>query len=906
MQINKENKMKKLIFLVSLLLIVCMASAAQIWIEDFSDNAIQGKGATGTGATTPAEVDLAGVTKWAVDISNVDNAEGNSTGLYATTDWWRVQNYLFEGRDLDGDQNGSDGGAIWYSESIDISGYSDVGVSLWVYATGGLEPADFIRASYQIDGGTVTSFGYMNDPDGLDTTWSVNGLSGSSLVVWVEADCNASGEYIRFDDVSVTGTPSSSETITTGAISTAPFNPGGTGTVAFTGSGTFANGATFTAQLSDGTGAFGSPTDIGTYTLSAETVDPAADIDITIPDPLPGDIGYVIRVVCDNPVVIGSDSAPFTVNGVTVTPAGAQYVMVGQAITPLTANIVGSAIQGQWAVSETSGGPYMPSGISDNPLSLVTPSAGKGYLVFAVMFAEGSIYSNEVLITTTEAPTIPYHEDFLAFPPAGWQNNSNWYSGNSSYAGGVAPEASIGYSSYAVGDNLVSCPINTSGYSSLDVTWCQSISTYSGGTGSFELGLFTSTDGINWGPAVWTYTYTGANDNENQGVTIYTTDGVGSPNLYLKFEFVAQDLNRLSYWNIDELVVKDSAENQDTEAVPTGDPAIDFDSPHTGIVIQFGGVTASGNVTVMFFNEGPINTNGITDENVSVYRWNVDPDDEIVFSEAWIAFDLDYISRPGIIDPTNVNVWHRSSEFEDFTMIDGADVFYDGAMNAIIARVDGFSEFVFGSDEETLPVELSGFHASYASEGYVSLQWMTQSESDMLGYHVLRSETDNADDALMITTNLVVALNSPNETSYEYEDTDVEIDNTYYYWLSAVELDGSATLYGPTAITIEDDEEETPDFNYVTSMSQNSPNPFNPTTSIDFSLQDDAHVTLKIYNSRGQLVKTLIDEERTRGDDHSATWNGTDDNNNSCGSGIYFYKLETGSKTITKKMMMIK
>ncbi len=785
-----------------------------------------------------------------------------------------------------------------------------LGTITFQYAKYGTDSvAPILRVEYSTNEGvdwTQVGSDFDSNTQADLTEWSEEVNVAGNVRIRITSISGTVGKRANIDDIVLTDYASSTESIVTGAVSNAPFNPGGTGSVAFTSTGTFAAGCVFSAMLSDVNGSFASATEIGTYTLAAETTDPSGSINFTIPDPCEGGTMYAIRVEADNPAVLGSESAPFTVNGVTVTPAGAQYVMVGQAITPLSVNIVGSPMEGQWCGSHTSGGPYVATGVTDNPFNLVPPSTGTAYLVFGVLFAEGFIFSNEVMITATEAPTIPYHEDFLAFPPAGWQNNSNWYSGNSSYAGGVAPEASIGYSSYAVGDNLVSCPINTSGYSSLDVTWCQSISTYSGGTGSFELGLFTSTDGINWGPAVWTYTYTGANDNENQGVTIYTTDGVGSPNLYLKFEFVAQDLNRLSYWNIDELVVKDSAENQDTEAVPTGDPAIDFDSPHTGIVIQFGGVTASGNVTVMFFNEGPINTNGITDENVSVYRWNVDPDDEIVFGEAWIAFDLDYIPRPGIIDPTNVNVWHRSSEFEDFTMIDGADVFYDGAMNAIIARVDGFSEFVFGSDEETLPVELSGFHASYASEGYVSLQWMTQSESDMLGYHVLRSETDNADEAMMITTNLVVAHNNSNETAYEYEDTDVEIDNTYYYWLSAVELDGSATLYGPTAITIEDDEEETPDFNYVTSMSQNSPNPFNPTTSIDFSLQDDAHVTLKIYNSRGQLVKTLIDEERTRGEQVPTVWNGTDDNNNSCGSGIYFYKLETGSRTITKKMMMIK
>ncbi len=93
---------------------------------------------------------------------------------------------------------------------------------------------------------------------------------------------------------------------------------------------------------------------------------------------------------------------------------------------------------------------------------------------------------------------------------------------------------------------------------------------------------------------------------------------------------------------------------------------------------------------------------------------------------------------------------------------------------------------------------------------------------------------------------------------------------------------------------------------YNTTLYSNSPNPFNPTTTIQFSLKDDTFVSLKIYNTRGQLVKTLVNEDRLAGEQAPIVWNGTDENGNNCGSGVYFYKLETNNKTITRKMMMIK
>jgi hypothetical protein len=88
-------------------------------------------------------------------------------------------------------------------------------------------------------------------------------------------------------------------------------------------------------------------------------------------------------------------------------------------------------------------------------------------------------------------------------------------------------------------------------------------------------------------------------------------------------------------------------------------------------------------------------------------------------------------------------------------------------------------------------------------------------------------------------------------------------------------------------------------------LKQNYPNPFNPTTSISFNLPKAGDATLNIYNVKGQLVKTLVSGATTAGD-HNVTWNGTNNNNDGVGSGIYFYSLKSGSKTETKKMMLIK
>jgi hypothetical protein len=86
---------------------------------------------------------------------------------------------------------------------------------------------------------------------------------------------------------------------------------------------------------------------------------------------------------------------------------------------------------------------------------------------------------------------------------------------------------------------------------------------------------------------------------------------------------------------------------------------------------------------------------------------------------------------------------------------------------------------------------------------------------------------------------------------------------------------------------------------------RNYPNPFNPSTTIAYSLKEDGKVSLNIYNIRGQLVKSLADGFTAKGS-HSASWDGKDARGIACASGVYLYKLTTGKTTITRKMMILK
>jgi hypothetical protein len=90
-----------------------------------------------------------------------------------------------------------------------------------------------------------------------------------------------------------------------------------------------------------------------------------------------------------------------------------------------------------------------------------------------------------------------------------------------------------------------------------------------------------------------------------------------------------------------------------------------------------------------------------------------------------------------------------------------------------------------------------------------------------------------------------------------------------------------------------------------TELLNNYPNPFNPETNIAFSIKEAGYTTLEVYNMKGQLMKTLVNEVKENGN-YTVTWNGKDNSGKNVSSGVYFYKMETGKYVSTKKMILMK
>lgn len=201
-------------------------------------------------------------------------------------------------------------------------------------------------------------------------------------------------------------------------------------------------------------------------------------------------------------------------------------------------------------------------------------------------------------------------------------------------------------------------------------------------------------------------------------------------------------------------------------------------------------------------------------------------------------------------------------------------------------------------NDNTLPVELSSFTAYVTASNFVNLTWTTQSETGMIGYQIYRNES--SDLATAVNQGFQAATNSSVQHVYNHADYEVSVGSTYYYWLEAMDLDGSSRMFGPVVVTIS--ETGTPNLPTVTTMGNAYPNPFSNIASIDVAVKEGENATISVYNIYGQMVRSYQVAAGT----HTLKWDGVDMHNRACSNGIYFFRLSSPSINQTRKMILVK
>jgi len=117
--------------------------------------------------------------------------------------------------------------------------------------------------------------------------------------------------------------------------------------------------------------------------------------------------------------------------------------------------------------------------------------------------------------------------------------------------------------------------------------------------------------------------------------------------------------------------------------------------------------------------------------------------------------------------------------------------------------------------------------------------------------------------------------------------------------------DGVYALFSSGIITGIDDEISGDNLPGQLRLSQNYPNPFNPTTTIQYSLPRRLPVMIEVYNILGRRVRTLENKTLAAGT-YTVSWDGTDEHGHPVSTGVYLYRLQTGDKVETRKMLLLK
>lgn len=195
-----------------------------------------------------------------------------------------------------------------------------------------------------------------------------------------------------------------------------------------------------------------------------------------------------------------------------------------------------------------------------------------------------------------------------------------------------------------------------------------------------------------------------------------------------------------------------------------------------------------------------------------------------------------------------------------------------------------------------VPVELASFVVFNQNE-VVIIKWSTESETNNFGFEIQRKQEGANFEKIGF-----VPGHGTTTVVHNYNYNDIELSaGTYYYRLKQIDHNGSFEFSEVKSVLLDAPSDYT--------LEHNFPNPFNSETMIHYQINQNAgdrvKVELLIYNSLGELVRTLVNEQQSPGK-YSAIWDGKDDNGNLVSSGIYLSRLVTSNYIASLKMVYMK
>jgi hypothetical protein len=338
-----------------------------------------------------------------------------------------------------------------------------------------------------------------------------------------------------------------------------------------------------------------------------------------------------------------------------------------------------------------------------------------------------------------------------------------------------------------------------------------------------------------------------------------------------------------------------SANNVARYSPPTTNPSVThtisadalYFFPPTAVSIFFTGVSGTGTCTVQRFDAPASNISftGTPPTFTSQYRFVITASG-FTFTSAELRFNRTQIPNAGITNAGTVRVYRRPTPSTGaFSILPNA--FNSSFPDEVRATTTAFGEFILGSNDNSLPVELVAFTARNTAEG-VQLTWRTASEQNNAGFEVQR-RSEKASEWQVL--GFVRGAGTTAEAQ-SYTFLDKSASGKVQYRLKQIDFDGQFEYSNVIEVDA--------GLPKVFALEQNYPNPFNPSTVMSYQLPVASNVSLKVYDVLGREVATLVNGRQEAGR-YSVSFNAA-----SFASGVYFYRLQAGNFVQTKKMMLVK
>jgi len=183
---------------------------------------------------------------------------------------------------------------------------------------------------------------------------------------------------------------------------------------------------------------------------------------------------------------------------------------------------------------------------------------------------------------------------------------------------------------------------------------------------------------------------------------------------------------------------------------------------------------------------------------------------------------------------------------------------------------------------------LQGFSAAFSDAG-VTIEWLLSEIDDDVEFIIERACEPAGPFASLPPSGL-----SRNGLAFTFVDSGWAPGTSYWYRVGYRRGNERKVLFETGPI-------QTPAM--PVTLFQNHPNPFNPSTTIQYYLTEDSRVVLDVYDINGSLIQRLADADEEKGY-HTAAWSGLDRNGNDVSSGVYFYRLKAGKMSLSKKMVL--